>query len=396
MLPRGAAPCPTRPPTPRPAPWGAIRLASTQRCDCQLRCQARPPTPPPPPPTPHPSSPHPRPYRPTRQLRRGAGAADDCAGPRLPRHRALRRRAHRVARRSPGGRAQGARRGDAGGRDRGRCGARRGKGRGKALWRAGAASDLLPARGAPRPRSRRPAPPHALPGPHAAPQNLPKPAGFDTRAQRFARPGVKFIEIDLPHASAAKRALVARALPDAAAFPRPAYVAADLAAVSLEDALAGTGFDRTARTVFLAEGVRPGWGVWGGGGAGRRSGGQGQGRGPQAEQAPPPGAPRLPPAARPPTQTLTSLRTAPRPPADLLPAARGGGPRPVWGERAPGAAARARCQGRLDGGSRRAGAPPQIPPPLLPRPLPRPCASCSPACPPSPAPAPASASTGCG
>lgn len=40
-------------------------------------------------------------------------------------------------------------------------------------------------------------------------------AGFDTRAYRFARPGVKFFEIDLPHASLRKQELVREVLPDA-------------------------------------------------------------------------------------------------------------------------------------------------------------------------------------
>lgn len=33
-------------------------------------------------------------------------------------------------------------------------------------------------------------------------------AGFDTRAYRLHRPGVKFYEVDLPHASAKKQDLV--------------------------------------------------------------------------------------------------------------------------------------------------------------------------------------------
>ena len=56
--------------------------------------------------------------------------------------------------------------------------------------------------------------------------------GFDSRAYRLARPGVKFFEIDLPHTSAQKRALVDRALPDAARHPRPEFVAADLSRVT--------------------------------------------------------------------------------------------------------------------------------------------------------------------
>ena len=40
------------------------------------------------------------------------------------------------------------------------------------------------------------------------------------------------------------------------------YVAADLASVSLEEALKGTAFDPGARTLFTCEGVRV-WEVWG-------------------------------------------------------------------------------------------------------------------------------------
>jgi O-methyltransferase involved in polyketide biosynthesis len=38
-------------------------------------------------------------------------------------------------------------------------------------------------------------------------------AGYDTRAYRLARPGVKFYEIDLPHASRNKQELVRELLP---------------------------------------------------------------------------------------------------------------------------------------------------------------------------------------
>ncbi|GBF97237.1 hypothetical protein Rsub_09928 [Raphidocelis subcapitata] len=80
-------------------------------------------------------------------------------------------------------------------------------------------------------------------------------AGFDTRAYRFARPGVCFFEIDLPGPSAEKRALVDAALPDAGAHPRPTYIAADLSKVSLSAALEGSGFDPSRPSVFLAEGL---------------------------------------------------------------------------------------------------------------------------------------------
>jgi methyltransferase (TIGR00027 family) len=80
-------------------------------------------------------------------------------------------------------------------------------------------------------------------------------AGFDSTAYRHHRAGVKFFEIDLPHASAAKRALIDATLPDAARYPRPAYVAADLSVTSLADALAGTGFDASQPTFFLVQGL---------------------------------------------------------------------------------------------------------------------------------------------
>ncbi|PNW76679.1 hypothetical protein CHLRE_11g467450v5 [Chlamydomonas reinhardtii] len=83
-------------------------------------------------------------------------------------------------------------------------------------------------------------------------------AGYDTRAYRFggtaaagggangggANGGgggaVRWFEVDLPSASASKRALVERTLP-ADLYPRPTYIAADLSQVSLAEALLGTG-----------------------------------------------------------------------------------------------------------------------------------------------------------
>ncbi|KAF8066376.1 VPS37-2 [Scenedesmus sp. PABB004] len=52
-----------------------------------------------------------------------------------------------------------------------------------------------------------------------------------------AHAGVAFFEVDLPHASRAKAALVEELLTPAAAFPRPAFVPADLAATPLDAAL---------------------------------------------------------------------------------------------------------------------------------------------------------------
>jgi O-methyltransferase involved in polyketide biosynthesis len=102
-------------------------------------------------------------------------------------------------------------------------------------------------------------------------------AGYDTRAYRLGRPGVRFFEVDLPHASATKRRLVdaliyGRGEPyngvggagseyggDAAAeSAEPAFVAADLSRTPLIDALLADpadGFDRAQRTLFITEGL---------------------------------------------------------------------------------------------------------------------------------------------
>ena len=102
-------------------------------------------------------------------------------------------------------------------------------------------------------------------------------AGYDTRAYRLGRPGVKFFEIDLPHASETKQQLVealiyGRGEPyngvggadscfghdDAAKAARPAFVAADLSRTALIDALLADpahGFDQSQRTLFITEGL---------------------------------------------------------------------------------------------------------------------------------------------
>lgn len=79
---------------------------------------------------------------------------------------------------------------------------------------------------------------------------------------------MKFFEIDLPHASHLKRQLVDTCLPltqqgdmadgeaaSQAASGRPCYIAADLAAVPLADALEGTGFDPSQPTFFSCQGL---------------------------------------------------------------------------------------------------------------------------------------------
>jgi methyltransferase (TIGR00027 family) len=79
-------------------------------------------------------------------------------------------------------------------------------------------------------------------------------AGFDTRAYRLARPGVKFFEVDLPHASEKKRELVEKLLPRDQ-YEWPVFIGADLSRVTLGDALAGSGFDPSKRTFFSIEGL---------------------------------------------------------------------------------------------------------------------------------------------
>ncbi|KAI8474183.1 MAG: S-adenosyl-L-methionine-dependent methyltransferase [Monoraphidium minutum] len=85
-------------------------------------------------------------------------------------------------------------------------------------------------------------------------------AGFDTRSYRFGAEAaakgqaVSFFEVDLPAASKRKQELVSELFP-AAAHPRPAYIAADLAAVPLMDALEGCGFDASKPALFTIEGL---------------------------------------------------------------------------------------------------------------------------------------------
>lgn len=84
-------------------------------------------------------------------------------------------------------------------------------------------------------------------------------AGYDTRAYRFgaSHPGVRFVEVDMPHMSSKKQALVAELLQPVAQYPRPSYVPADLSAVSLDAALLlhGGAFDPPAPTLFTIEGL---------------------------------------------------------------------------------------------------------------------------------------------
>eukprot|EP01026_Neomeris_dumetosa_P005107 TRINITY_DN113_c1_g1_i5.p2 TRINITY_DN113_c1_g1~~TRINITY_DN113_c1_g1_i5.p2 ORF type:complete len:283 (+),score=39.31 TRINITY_DN113_c1_g1_i5:430-1278(+) len=80
-------------------------------------------------------------------------------------------------------------------------------------------------------------------------------AGFDTRAYRFGGDGsMTFYEIDLPHASLKKQEMVDKLLAKER-FYRPEYIGADLGKVCLEEALEGTSFDPTQRTLFTIEGL---------------------------------------------------------------------------------------------------------------------------------------------
>lgn len=72
-------------------------------------------------------------------------------------------------------------------------------------------------------------------------------AGYDSRAWRFARPGVTFYEVDLPQTQADKRSR--------APAGGPTYVPADVTDSSLVDALTDAGFRSEEPTAFTAEGL---------------------------------------------------------------------------------------------------------------------------------------------
>jgi methyltransferase (TIGR00027 family) len=72
-------------------------------------------------------------------------------------------------------------------------------------------------------------------------------AGYDTRAWRLARPGLRFFEVDHPDTQARKRSL--------SPSGGPCYAPADLASVPLGEALAGAGFAAGRATVFCCEGL---------------------------------------------------------------------------------------------------------------------------------------------
>jgi methyltransferase (TIGR00027 family) len=79
-------------------------------------------------------------------------------------------------------------------------------------------------------------------------------AGFDSRAHRIAR-NLRVFEVDHPLTSTEKRRRISRVLGASADHVR--YVPVDFSRESLPERLAASGYDRSARTVFLWEGVTP-------------------------------------------------------------------------------------------------------------------------------------------
>ncbi len=77
-------------------------------------------------------------------------------------------------------------------------------------------------------------------------------AGYDGRALRYAKPGVRWFEVDHPATQADKRERLDR-LGLAAAHVR--FVAADFAADPVADRLLAAGLDASAPGLFLLEGV---------------------------------------------------------------------------------------------------------------------------------------------
>jgi len=77
-------------------------------------------------------------------------------------------------------------------------------------------------------------------------------AGYDGRALRYAKPGVRWFELDHPATQADKVARLGRlAIP----APHLAFIAADFAADDVGVALMRAGHDRRTPTLFLCEGV---------------------------------------------------------------------------------------------------------------------------------------------
>jgi methyltransferase (TIGR00027 family) len=77
-------------------------------------------------------------------------------------------------------------------------------------------------------------------------------AGYDARALRYAKPGVRWFEVDHPATQADKRARLSRLGIDA---PHVTFVAADLVEPGLAGALAEHGHDAATPSLMLAEGL---------------------------------------------------------------------------------------------------------------------------------------------
>jgi methyltransferase (TIGR00027 family) len=77
-------------------------------------------------------------------------------------------------------------------------------------------------------------------------------AGYDGRALRYAKPGVRWFEVDHPDTQRDKRARLERL---GIAVPHLAFVAADFGVDDVADALVAVGLDTTAPSLFLCEGV---------------------------------------------------------------------------------------------------------------------------------------------
>lgn len=78
-------------------------------------------------------------------------------------------------------------------------------------------------------------------------------AGYDCRAWRLARTGVRFFEVDHPDTQADKRERLA--LADPGPGPAPTYIPADLATTNLDEVLYPAGFNPSIPTVFCCEGL---------------------------------------------------------------------------------------------------------------------------------------------
>ncbi len=77
-------------------------------------------------------------------------------------------------------------------------------------------------------------------------------AGYDGRALRFRSPGVRFIELDHPATQADKRALLAELDIDAADV---GFASADFTTDDVGAAMEAAGYDSTAATLFIVEGL---------------------------------------------------------------------------------------------------------------------------------------------